>query len=450
MRAADGNDPFLSHSAAQSRPTLPIDARTRGEQAAVRTNPFATHAPGAAPEATPTDVDLRGDPFLTHTPGAAPQQVDPADVDVRADPFLTHAARRATTNVAQDPFLTHGRTTSQRRWTRQQMEARAHQAMRHWSEALKALLGPGDPNRKAQNRNVLILLPWVVFMFMVLTWCVIRHYNSDLATIVTLFAFGACTVMLYRWTSGAGKKIPNLLPLSVLCLLAVAAGTACGLYGWNHQWRQWWWFSTGEVYDGTSAAIPALAREDASVIGFLGPNFSDSSSTYSGWNYTSVAISMSAGFVHDHTYCVAPILNADMVSGATITVNYWALGVDCCDQGGASFTCDDSREATAQTGVVMLHGGYPCPSCNNALFALAVSKAEALHGLVSSSDALFVRWVSSASSLEDTYLEKALLFVLVVAIIALLFFFVVGALCWYYGFGESSRAQDGVKPKGVV
>jgi hypothetical protein len=330
------------------------------------------------------------------------------------------------------------------------MEARAQQAMRHWSEALKALLGPGDPNRRAQNRNVLILLPWVVFVFMVLTWCSIRHYSSDLATIITLFVFGACMVMLFRWSSGAGKKAPNLLSLSVLCLLAVTAGTACGLYGWNHQWRQWWWFSTGEVYDSTSAATPALAREDASVIGFLGPNLSTSSSSHSGWNYTSVASSMSAGFVHDHIYCVAPILNADMASGAAITVNYWAVGMDCCDQGGASFTCDDSRVATAQTGVVMLHGGYPCPSCNNAMFALAVSKAEALHGLVSSSEALFVRWVSNATALEDTYLEKALLYVLVVAIIALVFFFVAGALSWYYGVGDSSAAQDGLKLRAVV
>jgi len=440
MRAADGNDPFLSHSAAQSRPTLPIDARPGGEQAAVRSNPFATRAPEAA--------DVRANPFATRAAEAG--SAEPADVDLRSDPFLTHAARRTTTNVAQDPFLTHGRASSNRRWDRQQAQARAVQAMRHWSEALKALLGPGDPNRRSANRNVLILLPWVVFVFMVLTWCSIRHYSSDLATIITLFVFGACTVMLFRWSSGAGKAVPNLLPLSVLCLLAVAAGTACGLYGWNHQWRQWWWFSTGGVYDETSAATPALAREDASVISFIRPG--SSSSSASGWNYTSVAVSMSAGFVHDHVYCVAPVLNADMASGALITVNYWAIGVDCCSQGGGSFTCDDSMDATAQTGVVMLRGGYPCPSCNNDLFALAVSKAEALHGLVSSNEALLVRWVSNATSLEDTYLEKALLYVLVVAIIALLFFFVAGGLCWYYGGGEPSpsSAEDGVKLRSVV
>lgn len=437
MRAADGNDPFLSHSAAQSRPALPVEARTGGEQAA-RADPFATRA-SEAPE-------VRADPFATGAPGAGPADVD---ADVRGDPFLTHAAGRATANVARDPFLTHGGATGDRRWGRREAEAQGARALGHWSEALKALLGPGDPNRRAQNRNVLILLPWVVFVFMVLTWCSIRHYSSDLAAIITLFVFGACTVMLYRWSSGAGKNVPNLLPLSVLCLLAVAAGTACGLYGWSHQWRQWWWFSTGEVYDETSASVPALAREDASVIGFIGPNASTSSS-YSGWNHTSVAISMSAGFVHDHIYCVAPILNADMASSATITVNYWAIGLDCCTQGGGSFTCDGSRDATAQTGVVMLRGGYPCPSCNNAMFARAVRKAEALHGLVSASEALFVRWVSNATALEDTYLEKALLYVLVVAIIALLFFFVVGALCWYYGVGESSPAQDAVKLRSFV
>ena len=65
-------------------------------------------------------------------------------------------------------------------------------------------------------------------------------------------------------------------------------------------------------------------------------------------------------------------------------------------------------------------------------------------------EALFVRWVSNATALEDTYLEKALLYVLVVAIIALLFFFVVGALCWYYGVGESSPTQDAVKLRSFV
>jgi len=166
----------------------------------------------------------------------------------------------------------------------------------------------------------------------------------------------------------------------------------------------------------------------------------------------------SAGFKNGHYFCAAPIISPETAGGAFIRVNYWAIGIDCCQRSG-SFICDDSRDFEAGYGVVMLDGGLPCPDCHLDEFRSAVRKAEALHGLVSAPGALFVRWVRNPLKLKAGVLMKAILFILLAGLISFVVLWIFASWAWYYGVGRRSMFapggifegfQDGVRQKLLV
>jgi len=51
------------------------------------------------------------------------------------------------------------------------------------------------------------------------------------------------------------------------------------------------------------------------------------------------------------TYCIAPIVDQTMTSGAPIY--YWAVGTNCCES-RASFNCDDAADTTTRSALVAL------------------------------------------------------------------------------------------------
>mmetsp|Transcript_69092 Transcript_69092/g.213691 ORF Transcript_69092/g.213691 Transcript_69092/m.213691 type:complete len:112 (+) Transcript_69092:145-480(+) len=83
----------------------------------------------------------------------------------------------------------------------------------------------------------------------------------------------------------------------------------------------------------------------------------------------------------------------------------------------------------------MLEAGFPCPGCNAARFRSAVEKAERVHGLVSASDAIFVRWVREPASLASSMFWRALLFFVLCLLLALAASWLLGSLAWHYGLG---------------
>merc|ERR1719149_529094 len=138
---------------------------------------------------------------------------------------------------------------------------------------------------------------------------------------------------------------------------------------------------TGIQY-GASAATPAEARSDAAVITFQ--------NVKAGSAWTSVDTSRAAGYRGDGgIYCAAPILDPTEALGDIMRVEFWAIGINCCDDFG-SFTCDASREFPGGgTGVVMKEGGMPCIGCHAEQFRLAAAKAAGVNRMVSAPGALF-------------------------------------------------------------
>lgn len=101
-----------------------------------------------------------------------------------------------------------------------------------------------------------------------------------------------------------------------------------------------------------------------------------------------------------HTYCAAPILDDSQGE----RVEYWAIGVDCCE-GVLSFNCGDAANPLNLQGLVVpdptssgdiLWSSFDkylaAPLGRRHLFTQAIKQAEALHGVTSAKDPMLLEW----------------------------------------------------------
>eukprot|EP00927_Polykrikos_kofoidii_P010906 TRINITY_DN14602_c0_g1_i1.p1 TRINITY_DN14602_c0_g1~~TRINITY_DN14602_c0_g1_i1.p1 ORF type:complete len:505 (-),score=62.26 TRINITY_DN14602_c0_g1_i1:90-1472(-) len=415
--AALAYDPFMVHdreewmseAEAQRQHELdsgPFVVPRHLEQISVANDPFMTHSANRVPNHV-EQMSVENDPFIGHSANAGPR-VEAINEDVRADPFLTkpsHVKLHASNNSSLS-----------------------------FSRVLESFLGPGDPERRISVLKKLVVLPWLVFMWTLLLWLIMRHYSMTATLVLTfmivIFAVAGLGSWLVTRRRSGGRSLLPKLPLSLMCLGTVAVGYYVGKWGWRSHWRQYWWSQTGHHYDGNSAHTPAGSRGDAAVL-----NFADANGNLV--DGTMVDHARSVGFKQEHMYCVAPILDLASASEDTMRINYWAVGINCCELSG-SFTCDDAREQDASYGVVMIDYGFPCPGCNEEQLRGAIKKAETIHGVVSAKDALFVRWVKDSSSVTTNALVMSLLFLVIALTLGFFACFIVGGILWYTGFGNSA------------
>jgi len=367
----------------------------------------------------PREVIL-DDPFLTR--GAGARDVPDFKEDVSADPFLTEHATR------------YGATKDLR-------EGRPDESAETFSNIhihdLLPFLPPGYDGRTTLGLKQLVIHPFVAFAGTLLTWSILQHVNLQLCVVVTFLWGCVCIGTIARSTKQLLVIRVSPKVLGTLVLLGLAWGFAVGLQGYSLHFRQIWFSFSGPQLPA-SAATPAGAVSDAATIDFY-----RGTSSQSATNGTSVDSSRSAGFKDDgHIYCVAPVMNAQTASADLPRVHYWAIGLDCCEPFG-SFTCGDSREPEAGYGVVMLDGGFPCPTCNNDQFRLAVGKAESLFGVVSAPGAVSLQWTKSISGVKWGKMGAALCFLAVSLVLAIFSFAVLGGIVWYFSLGLSDDEKLG-------
>lgn len=289
----------------------------------------------------------------------------------------------------------------------------------------------GDPahDRVKGDMGLLILVPLVTFLF--LTWIgwIVRHWNAMAFVAIFVVAFLiSLGLVVMGVTSHKHSKTP-FFAVGLLMLISVIVGLLACEHGWNESWRQFWWMHTGNEL-GATAGTPAAARSDTSVISFQ--------SAKDGTAWTSVDATRAAGFRRGSIYCAAPILDPDVALGDIMRVEFWAIGIDCCDDFG-SFTCDASRETTGSVGVVMKGGGMPCFGCHEEEFRLAAAKAAGANKMVSAPGALYVRFVSSADSIKNLYLMKTCFSFVWSLILGLVLFGLLGYVTNYKSWGKTGH-----------
>lgn len=84
-------------------------------------------------------------------------------------------------------------------------------------------------------------------------------------------------------------------------------------------------------------------------------------------------------FKQRRLYCVAPI-----VSNNSRTIDFWAVGRDCCSIDSSDFRCGAWGASNAHTGIRVLDEDVP-------YYRLAVQQAETLYGIISTHPTFF-RW----------------------------------------------------------
>lgn len=173
--------------------------------------------------------------------------------------------------------------------------------------------------------------------------------------------------------------------LSLLCAIALVLGCMSGVANYSWHMEPYWFYEESRAYFNVLPSEPAAAHADAGRIQFAGVAHVDTT--------------MSVGYRSEHLYCVAPVM--DPYSGSR--VEFWAVGVDCCQQRG-KFGCDDAlaeNPLAQKGGLVVLDGGFLLQK-NVAYYKKAVATAEASYDLISAPEPIFLRWVHDPVAMQDS------------------------------------------------
>lgn len=121
----------------------------------------------------------------------------------------------------------------------------------------------------------------------------------------------------------------------LLALISVVVATFVGTWNYQEHWGLFLLAVSGRTYKDVSASAPAVAHLDAGQIWFDDKAIIDDNSAigYKEFRYT---------------YCVAPVLGAPSQND----VQFWAVGLDCCDDRGG-FRCDDANDMKVRGGLVV-------------------------------------------------------------------------------------------------
>lgn len=233
----------------------------------------------------------------------------------------------------------------------------------------------GGYQSNAANLILLVLAPWVTFLFVLALFTYGYYHNAEF----TWVACGFLAAVSITMVATSNRDATSSSALGVLVLFAVVFGVLAGLYNYEAHMGPYWNYDESREYTNVLPSEPAASFMDAGKIQFA--------------NAARVDTTESVGYKHGDTYCVAPIKDAN--SGSR--VEFWAVCVNQCG-GRRDFRCDDASDPAARGAVTLSDHSTFMPG-QMEYFKRAVKEAEASFDLVSSSEPMFVRWLKD----PDTY-----------------------------------------------
>lgn len=237
-----------------------------------------------------------------------------------------------------------------------------------------------------------------------------RWYGAMLAALPQLVGIDVLFILfLFVWRLGSPQNAVYLTAGCILAFLslffmallfrhhllgfmtmAVGFGSLVGHGYYCSHFYQVWSYDARAGYTGVHAASPAKSRADAGSLAFT--------------KTTHVDITQPLGYRRGDVYCVAPIID-DAIEDATI--NYWAVGLNCCGARDA-FRCHDSLDPIARGGMVL--AAQPISNFHASPLKMYQKAAEIACGqydLTQSPDALFVYWTYNLAEARDNIITDA-------------------------------------------
>mmetsp|Transcript_87644 Transcript_87644/g.203889 ORF Transcript_87644/g.203889 Transcript_87644/m.203889 type:complete len:294 (-) Transcript_87644:78-959(-) len=253
----------------------------------------------------------------------------------------------------------------------------------------QASLGQRPQNFHIKSLGLLILLPVLIFVLISFLMVFVSHTAQVVIWIVVAFCFFISFVFMIT------RKVhtrdgPNFwVNVGGLCALATIASTGAGIFNCRTNISHFWAYKGQRSYTNVLPSEPALSHLDGGT--FI---FSEDARVET----------TSFGFLHTGRYfCVAPIVG----SAQQATVEYWAAGLDCCNE--RNFSCHLSASTSAHAGIVYLDDEqFVRHEISN--FRRAAKSAADHAGVSGSSDALFVKWVEDPEQTMRAFWNRGVRF----------------------------------------
>lgn len=244
--------------------------------------------------------------------------------------------------------------------------------------------------------------------------CFSVRYTDDtlsmLGVLIPLFAcMGSTLIAVTRFK----RRVTSRAWISA-AILAWAGFGAGYVYG-----DRYWWNSMADYYTWNDMATYVNIDPDSD----RGQSYMDAGTVY--FKDGSYVLSDHAiAFRNGQTYCVAPIVKApieyqegsaapETVNGFIVprsgTVDFWAVGTDCCGSSGNTFDCGDTNSLVARSGLRILDDS------SRSMYLLGVQEWSATTGLPVRHP-LFFRWTKDPILYEEI-LQKACTFTFAVRLV---------------------------------
>jgi len=238
-----------------------------------------------------------------------------------------------------------------------------------------------------------LLMPWLLFCFVFAVLSFGLHYTQPsvcygLALLAFLGGVGLPSLLA---ANAMKRKLvdPTYQPswylfLAGTCLLAFVLGALAGQSNYTTYMLKYYNLKHLAHYtDVDTNAYLGQQLMDAGRIDFKAG--------------TKLDVSRSMGFKNHDEYCVAPIVTGS--STQALSVDFWAVGKNCCSGVAADFHCEGFSDAQASS-VVRLMSDVDRP-----FYRLAVQQAEATYKMTATHP-LFFEWVHSEEETMNDFAQR--------------------------------------------
>jgi len=268
-----------------------------------------------------------------------------------------------------------------------------------------------------------VFWPVLLFVYVYQLSCgALRHYKPNLACVLGLLGVLVCAAASAqtRTKLRAAEAARSLLCLTVCLWAALVFGLVCGD-------RNYYWYMVS-YYSFQDLAV--YTDLDPSID--VGQSYMDAGQIYFKEGVEVDTQDMIA-FRSGNVYCAAPIVGqplwnqddkAQMEQSGALrlpksgTLDFWAIGVDCCDKESKTFTCGAAGSRKARAGIRLLRDdvrpfykmavqqweAQMCPLDDNTLKSQAKS---APHICPHARHPLFFHWVVDPLLEVDNFLLKS-------------------------------------------
>lgn len=251
-----------------------------------------------------------------------------------------------------------------------------------------------DPQLKLRLRSNLVpvglsfLAPWLLFLVVSASMSFSLRYSAPGISWL-IVVIGAFLTIL----TGAVAFLFTLVPptkhhpawycvLFALMLVALVLGTIVGDLNFHHHFQVYYDTTRLNVYENVDPSTQhGHSMNDAGLIKFASGVRPDQHHTMA--------------FQSHEMYCVTPIIGPEGLPKGT--VDFWAVGTDCCTSSRHGFHCGDYQNMQARGGLRIVH-----PK-DESFFRLAVQKAEAAYAIDAPHPVMFTWMEDPVQELNAIY-----------------------------------------------